>query len=206
MNGIYLPLLFAVALLGSGCATLSESECDSADWRTIGFEDGSGGRLVTYVGNHRKACADYGVKPDLARYQQGHAEGLIHFCTGRTGFRYGSSGRAYNGVCPAELEGDFLLAYERGRELYQLRQDLRQLSREKKSNEAELGDVSNRIADLESLLISKQGSVAERQGWIEELRRQEDARGQLEEILHDLELTAARTERKYQTLSARYQY
>ena len=206
MNRLYPSIFFAVALSGSGCATLSESECESADWSTIGFEDGSRGRLVTYVGNHRKACADYGVKPDLVGYQRGHAQGLVHFCTSRTGFRQGSAGRSYNGVCPVELEADFLVAYEHGRELHLLRQDVRRLNREKQTSAAELEDVMNRITDLETLLVSKQGSVAERQGWIEELKRQEDARGRLEQLLDDLESNEADAEREYELLSERYQY
>ena len=38
-----IPGLLVVALLLGGCATMSESECLTVDWQTIGFEDGVAG-------------------------------------------------------------------------------------------------------------------------------------------------------------------
>ena len=50
----------------ASCATMSESECEEADWEIIGLEDGAQGHPLSHIGQHRKACAEYGVKPDLA--------------------------------------------------------------------------------------------------------------------------------------------
>jgi len=56
----------------TGCSTLSQEECLVADWQLIGREDGAVGRDASYIGNHRKACADYGIVPDLQEYQHGY--------------------------------------------------------------------------------------------------------------------------------------
>ena len=79
-----LPVLFA-----GGCATMNKSECQTADWTMIGMEDGSRGRLSSYIGNHRSACAKFGITPDLDSYQSGHEQGVRHYCTGRNGFARG---------------------------------------------------------------------------------------------------------------------
>ena len=73
--------VFLFILIVSGCATLNEEECLTANWQIIGLEDGSEGHLETYLGKHREACAKYGVTPDLEQYRIGHAEGVQSFCT-----------------------------------------------------------------------------------------------------------------------------
>jgi len=206
MRRIGLVGIVSFILALQGCATLSESECENAEWRTIGLEDGSKGRLETYVSRHREACAEYGVKPDLGRYRLGHAEGLLHFCTPQNGFRYGDSGRSYNGACPADLEDGFLLAYERGRELYLLREDISQMQREVRAAEAELEEINDRIVTVEAQLVGGGGTVAQRQAWISEMNQLQYDRGQLETIAHGLELDAARRQGEYDVLSSRYQY
>ena len=193
-------------LVVPGCATLSKSECRTADWRTIGLEDGSRGRPATYIGNHRKSCAEHGVRPDLNQYQLGHAEGLANFCTAQKGFQQGNAGYGYNGVCPAALRGDFLLGYEHGRELYQLRRDIGKMQNQVKSAEEELNQLAEKITSLEALLISTTGTAAQRQGWIQELKQLQYDRGQLEATIHDLELEAARKQGEYDMLSSENRY
>ena len=73
-------LLFGVLALSS-CATLDKDECMTADWYSIGFEDGSKGRAENYLAEHRKACAKHGVTPDFNQYSQGHNRGTDSFCT-----------------------------------------------------------------------------------------------------------------------------
>ncbi|MGD8421173.1 MAG: DUF2799 domain-containing protein, partial [Gammaproteobacteria bacterium] len=127
----------AVALAAAGCATMDKSECREADWRTIGLEDGSAGHAVSYIGNHRKACAEYGVTPDLAAYRDGHAIGVRQFCTPPNGFRQGRAGRGYAGVCPADLEQDFLAAHATGHRLYALDNEIDRLQRDARNMDAD---------------------------------------------------------------------
>ena len=113
----------AMACLGlSSCATtLSKNECLAMDWRTIGYEDGAHGYPGSRIGVHRKACGEYGVTPDFDAYQKGRNEGLLEFCTAANGYRVGASGGQYGGVCPAEREEDFLMAWSEGHEVHVLR-------------------------------------------------------------------------------------
>ena len=113
----------ACLLTLSACATLNESECKTADWQTIGLEDGSRGLPVSTVGRHRKACSEYGIKPNLEAYRRGHATGVVSFCTPRNGFIQGKAGHSHYDVCPPDLRSGFLAGYEDGRELYDLERE-----------------------------------------------------------------------------------
>ncbi len=105
----------------AGCSSMSANQCVATDWRTVGYEDGVSGYSGDRVGQYRKACTKHGISPDLTAYQQGRDQGLLEFCKPLNGFRTGAHGRGYNGVCPDELDGPFLEAYESGRQLYNLR-------------------------------------------------------------------------------------
>lgn len=101
----------------SACATMDRDECLTVDWRTVGFEDGVAGHSGDRIGQHRKACAEYGVTPDLTAYQAGRDEGLHEYCVPANGFRLGSQGGSYGGVCPTDVEVGFIDAYQSGRQL-----------------------------------------------------------------------------------------
>ena len=204
MKSIKLILIITVSMFVSACATLNKSECKNANWRIIGMEDGSSGRLLSYIKNHRKACAEYGVTPNLNRYQQGHAEGLTQFCTGENGFVQGKRGRHYNGVCPIELRGNFLYGYERGRELYLLQGEIDQNSRQIKKNETLLHDIQISINELELKLISKTGSETERHSMLQELKKQQASYTMIESETHNLELESARMQDEYEVLDSKH--
>ena len=97
MRSATIGMLAVVALLG-GCATMSESECLTVDWQTVGFEDGVAGYSGDRIGQHRKACAKHGVSPDLVGYQRGREAGLREYCQPANGFRVGSHGGSYAGI------------------------------------------------------------------------------------------------------------
>ena len=61
--------LAAAALLLQGCASMNQDECLVSDWRLVGYEDGAAGQPANRIGEHRKACASYGVTPDLTAYR-----------------------------------------------------------------------------------------------------------------------------------------
>ncbi|MDE1461373.1 DUF2799 domain-containing protein [Spartinivicinus poritis] len=123
--------LIGLAIVGlNGCATLSREECLSANWQTIGYEDGTKGRLPGFVAEHRKACAEYGVVPDLTSYQQGREEGVRHYCRPANGYYLGRHGYSYSGVCSEEEEAEFLRAWHQGERAYRTEQRIRELERE----------------------------------------------------------------------------
>jgi hypothetical protein len=115
----------ALTLFG-GCASgPNRDECRTADWGTIGFEDGLRGYAADRIGAHRVACAKHQVAPDLAAYEEGRERGLLQYCQPRSGFRVGLNGRAYANVCPPASEPAFVDAYRQGRGIYDVRVDLR---------------------------------------------------------------------------------
>ena len=100
------------------CASMSKDECRAVDWRTVGYEDGVSGQSGDRIGDHRRACADYGITPDLAAYRAGRADGLREYCQPHNGYRTGVNGNTYYGACPADLAAAFEKGYDAGHELY----------------------------------------------------------------------------------------
>lgn len=146
-------LVIALGVLVSGCASMDEDECRTADWWAIGYEDGVKGVASSYIAERRVACADHGVTPDLAAYREGRNEGLREYCTPASGFRLGRKGRALTAVCPSELEGDFRDAYKSGREIYQAASVVRKTSSTLERRKRELSDVRASLTSKTSELI-----------------------------------------------------
>lgn len=133
-------LLAALALpLLAGCATLSEQECLTADWRAIGFEDGAAGRSADHIANHRRACAEVGVAPDLQAWLAGREQGLRRYCTPANAYRTGRAGRALSPVCPDP--GALRPAYRKGQRYWQTSQDIA-------GAEAEIREIRSDLSDL----------------------------------------------------------
>ncbi len=127
----------AGALVLSGCASLSEEECHSADWHMIGYEDGAAGREAARLGEHREACSDYGITPDLQAYRRGRDEGLREYCQPRRAYQLGRGGQGYPHVCPPELQEGLQTAYRDGRSIYELASEVSGIERtlQRKQNE-----------------------------------------------------------------------
>lgn len=104
--------LFMFALVLGGCASMSKNECLMADWRLIGFEDGSNGLSRNHIGERRKVCAEHGVVPDKAAYDVGYDEGILTFCSYARGLRSAQYGQPVMDVCPSQ--SDFHAGYSEG--------------------------------------------------------------------------------------------
>lgn len=107
---------FAVVFLISGCASLSKEECQQGDWYGIGFSDGVQGRSIARFDQHREACAEHGVTVDISTYETGRHKGLRRFCSASNAYRHGELLQRYDGICPAELEQNYLSNYIAGLE------------------------------------------------------------------------------------------
>jgi len=206
MNNFRPALYLLAAALVSGCATLNKSECREADWQTIGLEDGAKGHPLTYIGKHRKACAEYGVTPDLDQYRLGHTAGLTQFCTPANGFKQGRSGRSYNDVCPTELEGRFLAGYDSGRELHDLKAEIDRMLREARTADAEKTALEQNLQNVETMLVSGVMSASDRQALLDEFKRMQKRQATLEVYITDLELGAARMQGEYDLLDSSHGY
>lgn len=154
----YRLILWGLAAIGllllQACATLSKEECLTADWRTIGFEDGTRGLASQEIRKHREACAEHGIAPDFETYMAGHQEGIRQHCVPARGFSLGRSGKRYNGVCPADLENAFLAAFDDGRAAYRLQQEIDELQRDIRRTRAEQEALEQDIEANEAMIIS----------------------------------------------------
>ena len=199
-------LMTIFALLGiSGCATMSADECAMSDWHTIGFEDGSQGYTADRLGNHRKACAKHGVAPNFEQYQAGRAEGLRQFCQPSRGFSLGAGGGRYNGVCPSDLEMNFVDAYNAGHQLYTLRSAVNSATYQINAKEAEIERIKERVRDAEAALIAKETSVEDRVLLLADLKEYSERTGELEAEIVDLVEERAHSEQRlaaYETVLA----
>ncbi|KKO44329.1 hypothetical protein WG68_15995 [Arsukibacterium ikkense] len=145
--------LLALATL-HGCATLNKSQCLTADWRTIGFEDGAKGKAETAISTYRQDCAKHGITPDLDAYRLGHRQGSENFCTSRSGFNLGKRGGSYQGSCTAALEADFLQGYRDGQQLHGLQQAAN-------SARADLDRHNRQISNLDKSITVKTDLLVE---------------------------------------------
>ncbi|MGV6851838.1 MAG: DUF2799 domain-containing protein [bacterium] len=191
-------------LLLQGCATMSESECQTADWRMVGMEDGSKGRLESYIGNHRSACSNYGIQPDLDRYRSGHAEGVRLFCTESKGFEYGKQGYEYNGVCPPLAEQKFLRGYDHGHELYTLQAEVNRLESLIHSGERKINRLEDESRNLEDQLTSGNISSDEKKRLVREIRDNDREIGKTESDIRQYNREQAVAERELRRVQGRY--
>ncbi len=145
--------LAAVLLLLAGCATMNEDECRSADWYSVGFEDGAHGRAINYIGNHREACAEYGISPQAGRYQDGWNEGIRRYCTPRNGYQAGMSGRSSAVQCPSDMAREFAAAYRYGKQIYLLNRDISAIDHDMRAQQSELEKVQQELAQIEKQMM-----------------------------------------------------
>jgi hypothetical protein len=163
MKNSLLGGLIAATLVMQGCATtMNENECVHVDWQTVGYEDGARGEPAHRLGQHRRACAEHGVVPDLEAYQAGRRQGLQEFCQPANGFAVGASGRVYAGSCPTQLEEDFLVAYKAGRKLHDLESRLSNLNSQIAYHDRAIAQADQELTDKQSLVISDDATVSER--------------------------------------------
>ncbi len=187
MNSRWAGILTIIALLGaSGCASMSADECAVSDWHTIGYEDGARGYSADQIGRHRKACAKHGVAPDFESYQAGRKDGLRQFCQPSRGFNLGASGGRYNGVCPSDMEFDFVEAFNSGHQLYNLRASVNSATHQINAKESELEHTKDDIRTAESVLIAKETTMQDRVLLLADLKDMSERIGQLEAEIVDL--------------------
>jgi hypothetical protein len=184
------PVLLATFL--SACAALDESECRTADWQLIGYEDGAAGRPGTRIGEYREACADHGVSPNLAAYREGRETGLREYCLPQNGYRLGNGGKGYGGVCPADLDGDFRAAYDAGRRVYVARSRVKATRSKIRTKQSDLDKLKKGYASLASELISNSTTQERRAELLVETAQMVEKQGQLQAQLGELKARLAR--------------
>ena len=154
--------LVLLALIMSGCATMSSEECAMSDWSAVGFEDGAQGYTTERFSSRRKACAKHGIAADFQAYQEGRDEGLVQFCQPSRGYNLGVSGGQYNGVCDVALEEEFLDGYRIGHQLYTLRSNVSNANSRIASKERELDRIEKEMRAKEAAVIADDTTTEDR--------------------------------------------
>lgn len=175
-----------VMLFMSGCASMSSDECMATDWSAIGYEDGARGYTSDQFAKHRKACAKHGVTADFGSYQAGRDQGLIEYCQPGRGFSVGAGGGRYYGVCPVNLEANFLDAYNVGHHLHTLRSNVSYANSSISAKEHELESVEDAMLHAEAALIDRETTTEQRIILLAELKNLSEDTGRLEAEIRDL--------------------
>lgn len=205
------PILAATLLLAlAACASkgMGEAECQTADWRAIGYEDGAQGRTPEAFGARRKACAEHGVTASFAAYRTGHAEGLELFCRPQNGYQLGTGGYRYGGICPAHLEGPFVAAHADGYGLYERRKAVEDISRRLDYSLSRSKEIEGLVIKKTALMISPGLLPTDRAALAVELKDLAEEKTRLERDIPRLEAEQAAAQRDYEAyrgqLSARH--
>jgi len=172
--------MLAAALLGGCSSGLDKAQCQTADWRTIGYEDGLRGLPAERIGVHRVACAKHQVAPDLAAYTAGRERGIQEYCQPRNGFRVGLNGRSYDNVCPAATEAPFVEAYRSGRQIYAARTELRNTQSRLQGAKDGLTQTEVAALSITTELVQPQVPTPRRVFLAQELMRLASERNELE--------------------------
>jgi hypothetical protein len=182
---------FAGALLAGCAGGMTTSECASADWTALGFEDGRTGARPKLSEQRREACASEGISVDFAAYETAREDGLKTYCTAEGGFDAGRSGGEYFGVCAGETEMRFLESLALGERLHALTDAKEKAVSAYEAAVAEL-DQHNyllRVSEKRYLKPSISNEDREQERQDAEYRRREIARieNRLPEMLDDIE-------------------
>lgn len=188
----------------SGCATMNKSECLEADWQVLGLEDGAEGHKLSYIGERRKACAEYGVAPNLEQYQIGREAGLKQFCTYGNGYSQASRGFADTGVCQGALQASYSEGFNNGRVIYDMGKEIDSGARHIRSKHSELAALDEDIRRIESRLISHAGSRSSRKNLLDDYTHLQADREALANYIHDQEIGLIRKEEERDALISQY--
>ncbi len=131
--------LLTCFVLLTGCATLSENECRSANWYRLGAKDGQKGEPVGLLDEHKESCARYGIRPDENQYLAGREAGLRQYCQLGNAFRTGLNGEEYKGVCPLDVDADFRRYNTSALEVHNSKEKIEDIDRQLSAKEHELG-------------------------------------------------------------------
>ncbi|UCH72709.1 MAG: DUF2799 domain-containing protein [Rhodospirillales bacterium] len=194
------PMLCVLALAGCGGGAMKEAECMTADWRSLGYEDGAQGYGPEQLTVRRKACAEYGVAPDFQAYMAGRDEGLGYYCRPQNGYNVGNRGYRYGGQCPAHLEPAFVAAHTDGFGLYERRVRMQNIGKRlnysrQRSQELEYTLAENTLAIANPTPEMTAADVAAR---VIELKQLTQEKVELEQSIRQLEIDYQAAQQDYE--------
>ncbi|MBP9131297.1 MAG: DUF2799 domain-containing protein [Steroidobacteraceae bacterium] len=187
-----LLIVLSSLLLGACAAKMSRDECRTVDWRTVGYEDGVAGQPGDRIGEHRRACAEYGVTPDLNAYLAGRTAGLREYCQPHNGYRAGANGYTYFDTCPADLAEAFEIAYDEGRALYVRERRVTDTERQIEDRRREIRRLEDRVAESAFDVIDTTSTAEERTQAVLDTKQAAERIGRLKAEITELEKERAR--------------
>jgi hypothetical protein len=192
MKAASLLIALSTLLLGACAAKMSKDECRTVDWRTVGYEDGVAGQPGDRIGEHRRACAEYGVTPDLNAYLAGRTAGLREYCQPHNGYRAGANGYTYFDTCPAELAEAFEKAYDEGRALYVRERRVIDTEEQIEDKRREIRRLEDRVAESAFDVIDTTSTAEERTQAVLDTKQAAERIGRLKAEITELEKERAR--------------
>ena len=168
----FLALASIVAL--AGCETMTISECQVADWRRVGFDDGARGESDRRLAAHTESCAKAGIRPQPQAYRRGWDDGIERFCTAANGWREGLQGNASQaGVCRGQSGYEPFSRYlEAGLQVHRTQGELRQNDAQLRRLQKQLEEATN--DDRKRRLREDMRSLdREQYQWRNQLRQQQ---------------------------------
>src|ERR1700724_2943843 len=184
-------VLIARAAVLSGGVAMNKHECQLGDWHTVGFDDGARGAPLTRVADYSKACAKYSVRPDLSSYRSGYDLGLDTYCRDSNGFAVGSAGASYEGVCPAQLEPQFLNGYRTGHQLFELQSAVSGLQSQIAERRYALSETQEQLTAASAAIVSDSTPSEQRAALLVKITELSQRHGALEVEISELERTLA---------------
>ncbi len=151
-------LLIGTCLLGlsglGACTSMTAEECVVADWREVGHTDAARGFTPDRLQDHRSACAEAGVTPDLDAYLAGFEQGLPLYCTRQRGFDLAASGAGRPSQCDRAEFREFHYGFTNGQDRYRITRDIDRLNEDLNEREQIASDLAQQIAELTTRIDS----------------------------------------------------
>jgi hypothetical protein len=192
MKPAALLVVVCTLLVGACASKMSKDECRTVDWRTVGYEDGVAGQPGARIGEHRRACAEHGVTPDLNAYLAGRTSGLREYCQPHNGYRAGANGYTYFDTCPAELAEAFEKAYDEGRALYVRERRVTDTEAQIEDKRREIRRLEDRVAESAFDVIDATATAEERTQAVLDTKQAAERIGRLKTEITELEKERAR--------------
>lgn len=165
---------------------MTAAQCQVADWKQIGYQDGAAGRGPERFVARQEACVASGYGADQAAYMAGRRDGLWTWCQPARAFQLGLGGNGYSGQCPIDLDGAFRDAHAEGLRANQALSAFRSAESSVSSLRSERDDIERKIDANEAGLIASQ-TDAERLRHRNELVRLRDERNRIDGRIRDAE-------------------
>ncbi|MDD4978252.1 MAG: DUF2799 domain-containing protein [Gallionella sp.] len=176
-------------LMLAACSSMSEKECLNADWRKVGYEDGSTGKYTAIFDEYVKDCAKAKVTPDNQNYLLGRDDGLRNYCTPEHGFYLGKSGNSANSVCPYTSAADFMDSYREGSKVHQAQVRVKDLEKERTRIKEDI-EKSRRADEKTKSDKERDNNARERKKLAHDLDETEDHLREAKDRLFHVEMDA----------------